>query len=463
MAQPLQAPFCQFFDSNGNPLAGGKVFTYLAGTSTPQASYTDASGATPNANPVILDSAGRAQIWLQGFYKITVTDALNNLISTADNITASTTSGDMNTSVYDPANIQQQLVGISAVQTLTNKTLTSPVITGVAMGSQNPLINSDMSIVQRGTSFAAISGATPVRTLDGWFAWNAGTGSPAQAVSQITSIGLAGFNSAIRVARPAANTSTTPHRIAQILETLNCYRYAGKTCVLSFWARRGAGFSGASNNINVRCQQGTGTNQGATSLTAGTWAGITTATDTAVAITTSWARYTVPVSFLSTTAELSVEFSFTPVGTAAANDHFEITGVQLDTDVLTDYINVPFDSKLRGCQRFLWKTFNQAIAPVQNAGFNTGEINFPASAAGAAINRFSSFPFPVPMLAAPAITIFNPNAANAQMRDQSAAADCTGSTTFKLSDNSFSLQCTGNAGTFVGNPITAHVLASAEL
>ena len=54
----------QYFDSNGNPLAGGKVYTYAAGTTTPQATYTTAGGGTPNTNPVILDSTGRASIYL---------------------------------------------------------------------------------------------------------------------------------------------------------------------------------------------------------------------------------------------------------------------------------------------------------------------------------------------------------------------------------------------------------------
>ena len=54
----------KFTDSNGNPLAGGKLYTYQSGTTTPQATYTDSSGATPNANPVILDSNGEASVWL---------------------------------------------------------------------------------------------------------------------------------------------------------------------------------------------------------------------------------------------------------------------------------------------------------------------------------------------------------------------------------------------------------------
>lgn len=78
----------QFFDSNGDPLSGGKIYTYLAGTTTPQATYTDQGGGTPNANPVILDSAGRANIWLDPTvsYKIRVDDSADSTIYTTDNI-----------------------------------------------------------------------------------------------------------------------------------------------------------------------------------------------------------------------------------------------------------------------------------------------------------------------------------------------------------------------------------------
>ena len=64
------APFFkqQFFDNDGAPLAGGKVYSYTAGTSTPLATYTDQGGATPNANPVILDANGEANIWVSDAY-----------------------------------------------------------------------------------------------------------------------------------------------------------------------------------------------------------------------------------------------------------------------------------------------------------------------------------------------------------------------------------------------------------
>lgn len=52
------SPVQQFFDDNGNPLAGGQLFLYAAGTTTKQAAFTDASGNTPLPNPVILNARG---------------------------------------------------------------------------------------------------------------------------------------------------------------------------------------------------------------------------------------------------------------------------------------------------------------------------------------------------------------------------------------------------------------------
>ena len=57
-------PKLQFFDSNGDPLSGGKVFTYVVGTSTKKATYTDATGNSANTNPIILDSRGECSAWL---------------------------------------------------------------------------------------------------------------------------------------------------------------------------------------------------------------------------------------------------------------------------------------------------------------------------------------------------------------------------------------------------------------
>lgn len=91
MAVVTPTPKCQFIDAAGVPLAGGFVYTYAAGTTTPQATYTDSTGATANSNPIILDSRGEANIWLgSATYKFKLTDSNNTEIWTVDNISAPT-------------------------------------------------------------------------------------------------------------------------------------------------------------------------------------------------------------------------------------------------------------------------------------------------------------------------------------------------------------------------------------
>jgi len=80
----------QFFTILGQPLAGGKIYTYQAGSSTPLATYTDNTGATANANPIVLGTDGRpsSEIWLTyGYnYKFVLKDANDNTIQTYDNL-----------------------------------------------------------------------------------------------------------------------------------------------------------------------------------------------------------------------------------------------------------------------------------------------------------------------------------------------------------------------------------------
>jgi microcystin-dependent protein len=82
----------QFIDAAGVPLAGGFLYTYEAGTTTPQATYTDSTAATANSNPIVLDSRGEANIWLSSSnYKFKLTDANGTEIWTVDNIAAPST------------------------------------------------------------------------------------------------------------------------------------------------------------------------------------------------------------------------------------------------------------------------------------------------------------------------------------------------------------------------------------
>jgi hypothetical protein len=88
-------PRLQFVDVNGNPYSGAKLFTYLSGTTTKQATYTNNLQTVAHANPIILDSSGRpsSEVWLVSGVKYTFvlapstdTDPPTSPILTDDNI-----------------------------------------------------------------------------------------------------------------------------------------------------------------------------------------------------------------------------------------------------------------------------------------------------------------------------------------------------------------------------------------
>jgi hypothetical protein len=89
---PVAGAAAQFLDNSGNVLTGGKLYTYAAGTTTPQATYTSGAGVTFHSNPIILDAAGRVpaggEIWLTDGvqYKFVLKDSNDVLIGTWDNL-----------------------------------------------------------------------------------------------------------------------------------------------------------------------------------------------------------------------------------------------------------------------------------------------------------------------------------------------------------------------------------------
>ena len=123
MAALSPTPKMQFFDANGDPLAGGKLYTYAAGTTTPLATYTSSSAAVSNANPIILDSRGEANVWLAfAAYKFKLTTATDVEIWTVDNIASSETFG-----------ASQWLTSIAGTNTIT-ATLSSANFAALAAG-----------------------------------------------------------------------------------------------------------------------------------------------------------------------------------------------------------------------------------------------------------------------------------------------------------------------------------------
>ena len=105
---PVGGAAAQFFTNTGAVLTGGKLYTYLAGTTTPTPTYTTSAGNVARTNPIVLDAAGRVpgsgEIWITvGItYKFVLTDSNDVLIGTYDNI-SSQFNTDASLVTYTPA------------------------------------------------------------------------------------------------------------------------------------------------------------------------------------------------------------------------------------------------------------------------------------------------------------------------------------------------------------------------
>lgn len=135
-------PKLRFCDNNGNALVGGKLFTYIAGTiATKTASYVD-SGGTPNTNPVILDSRGEANVWLDPAvsYKFALapandTDPPTNSFFVIDNIVPPVGS------TVTLATVPQSLAGTSTTLAGTPKGTANAIQQGFTFGTNTGTAN----------------------------------------------------------------------------------------------------------------------------------------------------------------------------------------------------------------------------------------------------------------------------------------------------------------------------------
>jgi hypothetical protein len=86
---PLLQPEQHFVDGSGNPCAGCSLFSYAAGTTTPQPTYSNPSGTIQNTNPVILDASGGAYVVVNASaYKFVLEDTYGTVLWTVDNVLA---------------------------------------------------------------------------------------------------------------------------------------------------------------------------------------------------------------------------------------------------------------------------------------------------------------------------------------------------------------------------------------
>jgi len=161
---PFANPGAQLFDDNGDPLSGGKIFTYAAGTTTPKTTYTDFTGNTAHANPIILDAAGRppSEVWLTygDSYKFILKDSNDTLVGTFDNIDG-----------IPPVNINlvrlygstSGYVELQAPAVAGTNTVTFPAATGTVALTNNPTFTGTTAVA----TLTASENITGSKTISG--------------------------------------------------------------------------------------------------------------------------------------------------------------------------------------------------------------------------------------------------------------------------------------------------------
>ena len=256
----------------------------------------------------------------------------------------------------------------------------------------NRIINGAFGIWQRGTSGAMTTSPTYV-AADRWGVDQAS--SAAATFSQSTSVPTAVAQYSGKVQRNNASTGTNNIVIAQAFETANSYDLAGQSATLSFYAKAGANFSASSNTLNFNVFYGQGTDQSLALMRSNSWTNQTNS-GSSVSLTTTWTKYTFTVSVPAGTTQVGLQFYFTPVGTAGADDAFYITSVQLEKgSTATSFDYRPYGTELQLAQRYcfaLVSTGENLSTFVGFWRFATGKLVVPIS-------------FPVTMRTSPTTTI----------------------------------------------------------
>jgi hypothetical protein len=74
IASPMPPIRARFTSTLGIPLSGCEVYTYEPNSNIPKTTWVDIDKTVENTNPILLDSAGEADIFLDGLYRIVVKD-----------------------------------------------------------------------------------------------------------------------------------------------------------------------------------------------------------------------------------------------------------------------------------------------------------------------------------------------------------------------------------------------------
>jgi len=389
---PAGGVAAQFFTDDGVPLAGGKLYSYAAGSTSLQTVYTSSSGVTAWSNPIILNSAGRVsgsgEIWLTNnlAYKFILNDSTDVTIASYDNVSGIgddtnvlavlAASSGASLVGYLPASgpattVQATLIALQAQDA--NLTALASINGGQIAGLRNRIINGSMAIDQRnsGAAQTITAGAALAYTVDRFYGYSTG--------ANVTGQQVAGTSPNAYLYRFTGAASVTKIGFAQRIEDINCQDLAGKTAKLSVdlsnsllttvtWA---AYYANTANTFG--------------SLASPTRTLISTGTFT---VTSTLTRYNTSITIPSAaTTGIEIELSVA----AQISGTWSIGNFQLELgSTATTFEQRSIGLELALCQRYL---------PAFNASSTTSYISSAATTDASNVTMF--VPFPVKTRIAP--------------------------------------------------------------
>jgi hypothetical protein len=218
----------------------------------------------------------------------------------------------------------------------------------------------------------------------------------------------------LRHNQSVAAPSTNP-AIFQRIE--NVRTFAGQTITISFWAKANTAISVFPDFVQ---HFGSGGSPSSDVVNPGT----------VLNVTTVWQRFTETIQIPSIAGKIvgtdlppSDNLAIVLRLPAGITFIFDLSSIQIEKgNIATEFERRPVDHELALAQRYYFKTFRQQTTPAQNLG--SPELDHASSASAGSNGSFALItPFPVRMRATPAVTTFNPQAANNQIRNIDDATD----------------------------------------
>jgi hypothetical protein len=192
--------------------------------------------------------------------------------------------------------------------------------------------------------------------------------------------------------RTSGNTDTTAINFGQALESLDCYKAQGQQVTLSFWAKKGANYSGGA--VTVVLNSGTAADGTAANLAAAGWTGNALPINSSFTPTSTMTRYSFTGTVAAAALQLGILLTYTPTGTAGSADYILFHGIQLEIGAIAS----PFEFRDAEVELALAQRFYFQLNETNGANIATG------APTGSNTQGYSIW-LPTPMRIAPTVAV----------------------------------------------------------